>query len=246
VSADPIVLISIASILVLAGFAKGVIGFGLPSIGMGLLSLLMSPAQAAALLLAPNVLTNLWQGTAGPALRPLLKRLAPLFIGTLAGIALTEWATGGREIRFAVRLLGLTLAAYALLGLFSIRLAIPPARERAAGWGAGLATGAMTALTGVYVIPSGPYLQSIGLEKDALVQGLGLAFLVASLGLGAALLLRGAVAPAQAGATALALLPVAAAMFAGQALRARLPEQTFRRIFFLGMLLLGSWLAYLG
>jgi uncharacterized protein len=245
-SFDSSFILPVAGILLLAGFVKGVIGFGLPSIAMGLLSLLMTPLQAATLLLAPNIVTNIWQGLIGPSLRPLLVRLAPLLIGTLIGIAATEWLTGGRELRAAVRLLGVTLLVYALLGLFSVRFALPARRHGAVGWLAGLATGAMTALTGVYVIPSGPYLQAIGLEKNELVQSLGLAFLTASLGLGVALLTRGAVAPAVAGTSALALLPALVAMLIGQKVRARLPDQLFRRLFFYGLLLLGGWLAFKG
>jgi uncharacterized protein len=243
---DLSVVLPIAAILLLAGFVKGVIGFGLPSIGMGLLSLLMPPVQAAALLILPNILTNIWQAFAGLPLRSLLPRLAPLLAGTLIGIAGTEWLTGGRELRLAVRLLGLTLALYGVLGLFSIRFGLAENRRGPVGWLAGLATGAMTALTGVYIIPSGPYLQAIGLEKDELVQSLGLAFLVASTGLGVALWTRGAVAPSVAGASALAFLPALAAMLIGQSLRGRIPDRTFRRVFFLGMVILGLWLAIKG
>jgi uncharacterized protein len=243
---DTAALAAIAAILLLAGFVKGVIGFGLPSISMGLLSLLMTPTQAAALLLLPNLITNVIQGLNGPALRPLLTRMVPLLIGTLGGILVTEWLTGGREMRFAVRLLGATLMIYALLGLFSIRFTIPAGLQKPWGWAAGLATGAMTALTGVYVIPSGPYLQAIGLEKNELVQALGLSFLVASAGLGVALWTRGAVAPSIAGASALALIPAMAAMLVGQRVRGLIPDQLFRRLFYLGLLALGAWLAFRG
>ncbi len=243
---DPSLIFPIAAIMLLAGFVKGVIGFGLPSVGMGLLSLMMPPVQAAALMLLPNIVTNIWQGFTGPSAMALAKRLAPLLAGTLLGIAATEWLTGGRDFRWAVRLLGLTLLVYALLGVFSIRFAIAPARQKPWGWAAGLATGAMTALTGVYVIPSGPYLQAIGLEKDELVQGLGLAFLTASMGLGAALWLRGVVVPSVAGASALALLPALVAVIGGARLRAHIPDQLFRKLFFGGLLLLGAWLALKG
>jgi hypothetical protein len=243
---DPTAVLPIAAILLLAGFVKGVIGFGLPSISMGLLSLLMTPTQAAALLVLPNVITNIWQAWAGPSLRMLVPRMAPLLLGTLAGIGATEWATGGAEFRFAVRLLGLTLALYAGLGLFSIRFRVAAGGERAWGWAAGIATGAMTALTGVYVIPSGPYLQAIGLEKNELVQALGVAFLTASAGLAVALWTRGAVAPQVAGASALALLPALGAMLVGGRIRGLIPDQLFRRIFYIGLLVLGVWLLLKG
>jgi hypothetical protein len=44
-------LIFIAAVFTLAGFAKGVIGLGLPAISMGLLAVVMPPIEAAAILI---------------------------------------------------------------------------------------------------------------------------------------------------------------------------------------------------
>jgi uncharacterized protein len=41
------------STFVLAGFVKGVVGLGLPTVAMGLLAIVMTPAQAASLLVVP-------------------------------------------------------------------------------------------------------------------------------------------------------------------------------------------------
>ena len=51
----------------------------------------------------------------------------------------------------------------------------------------GAATGAITAATGVFVVPAVPYLQTLGLQRDALVQAMGLCFTVSTLALGAGL-----------------------------------------------------------
>ncbi|MBM0207112.1 hypothetical protein JNW90_32035 [Micromonospora sp. STR1s_5] len=59
----------------LAGLVKGVIGLGLPTVAIGVLSLAMSPAQAAALLVVPSLVTNIWQLAAGSRLLPLTARL---------------------------------------------------------------------------------------------------------------------------------------------------------------------------
>jgi len=75
---------------VLAGFVKGVIGLGLPTVAMGLLAVVMTPAQAAALLVAPSFLTNVWQAM-GPELAPLTRRLWPMLLGICVGV----WAGGG-------------------------------------------------------------------------------------------------------------------------------------------------------
>ena len=64
----------------LGGFVKGVIGGGLPAISIGLLGIVMPVPQAAALVVAPAFLSNIWQSL-GPQLWPLLRRLWPMLIG---------------------------------------------------------------------------------------------------------------------------------------------------------------------
>jgi hypothetical protein len=60
--------IYIAAVFILAGFVKGVVGLGLPTISMGLLAVVMPPIEPAALLILPSLMTNAWQMLAGPSL----------------------------------------------------------------------------------------------------------------------------------------------------------------------------------
>ena len=60
--------ILVAAVFALAGFVKGAIGLGLPTIAMGLLAIVMPPVEAAAILILPSLLTNIWQMVAGPSL----------------------------------------------------------------------------------------------------------------------------------------------------------------------------------
>src|ERR1700733_12815939 len=59
-----VLLFAFAAFL-LAGFVKGFIGMGLPTIATGLLTTVMAPGQAAALLVIPNLTTNIWQAFSG-------------------------------------------------------------------------------------------------------------------------------------------------------------------------------------
>ena len=61
----------------LAGLVKGVVGLGLPTLAMALLALAMPPAQAAALLILPSLVTNVWQMRPWPTLAPMTRRLWP-------------------------------------------------------------------------------------------------------------------------------------------------------------------------
>ena len=136
--------------------------------------------------------------------------------------------------------------AYAGLGLFKIRFVVKPHHEVWVGALSGLATGAMTLATGVFVIPSGPFLQAIGLAKDELVQALGLTFLVASVTLGLALFARGSLGGGVAGMSLAALVPALAAMAAGQWMRGRISDELFRKLFYIGLLALGAFLTAKG
>ena len=227
---------------VLAGAVKGVIGLGLPTIAMGLLGLAMPPAQAAALLIVPSTLTNLWQLAAGGHLLALLRRLGPMlamiFIGTLLGSAWLGIDSGP----WAVHALGAALLVYAMYGLVGPDLRLAPSREGWLGPLCGLVTGIVTAATGVFVMPAVPYLQSLGLSRDQMIQALGLSFTVSTVALALGLAGQDALGGQALGASLLMLAPALLGMLAGQWLRQRISPALFKRCFFIGMAVLGGHL----
>lgn len=227
---------------VLAGAVKGVIGLGLPTIAMGLLGLAMPPAQAAALLIVPSTLTNLWQLAAGGHLLALLRRLRPMlamiFIGTLLGSAWLGIDSGP----WAVHALGAALLVYAMYGLLGPDLRLAPSREGWLGPLCGLVTGIVTAATGVFVMPAVPYLQSLGLSRDQMIQALGLSFTVSTVALALGLAGQDALGGQALGASLLMLAPALLGMLAGQWLRQRISPALFKRCFFIGLAVLGGHL----
>jgi uncharacterized protein len=238
---------ALTATFLLAGLVKGVTGLGLPTAGVGLLSLVMPPVQAAALVVVPSLVTNVWQMASGPALGALARRLWPM----LAGVCLGTWAgTGlltGVGAGAASAALGCALVLYAATGLSPARLPrVAPRAERWLGPAAGAATGLVTAATGVFVIPAVPYLQALDLEREHLVQALGLSFTVSTAALAASLAGAGAFGAQAAWGSLLALAPALAGMLAGRWVRRAVRPVLFRRLFFTGLLLLGAHLALRG
>jgi uncharacterized protein len=238
---DPTILF-IAAVFALAGLVKGVIGLGLPTISMGLLAMVMPPVQAAAVLVLPSLVTNLWQMLAGPALTVVARRLWPMMlmvcIGTWAGLGFMT----GASARFGTGMLGVALAVYAVSGLLALRLPAPGKWERVLSPLIGGITGLITAATGVFVIPAVPYLQAMGLEKGELVQALGLSFTVSTLALTVNLILEGGLKLSLASDAFTGLVLACIGMWLGQAIRFRLSPTMFRQSFFAGLLLLGLYL----
>ncbi len=227
----------IAFVFVLAGIVKGVTGMGLPTVAVAVLTLRMAPLEAAALLIVPSAITNVWQLAAGPALYPLWLRFRWLLLAVCAGTACAPLLGAAA---WSGTVLGLALLGYGVLGLTGWRMRVAPCAERWGGPLAGAATGVMAGVTGVFVMPVAPYLQALDLDKDDLIQAMGMAFTVSTLALAAMLAARGGWHASAAGQSLLALLPAIAGMQLGQWLRGRMQAAVFRRCFFIALLALGA------
>ena len=236
-------LIFIAFAFLLAGFVKGTLGLGLPTVAMGLLATTMAPGQAIAIVIVPASVTNIWQTFVGPYLRDILKRLWPLMLGTVAGIWINAGLLTGPYAAYGTVVLGVLLVIYAIVGLNRFSFKVARRDEKWIGGIVGVVTGLISAATGVQVIPSMPFMQAIGMEKDELVQALGVFFTTATVALAFNLTASGLLTAATALPGAVAMAASFTGMFIGQAVRTRMQPEVFRRWFLISMILLGIYLA---
>jgi uncharacterized membrane protein YfcA len=236
-------LIFIVAVFLLAGFVKGVIGLGLPTVSMGLLAVAMPPAHALAIVIVPGILTNIWQTFAGLYFLGIVRRLWPLLVGLAVGIRLNAAMMTGPYARYGTVLIGILLVIYAIISLRNFVLTIKPKDEKWIGGIIGLVTGLISGATGVQVIPSMPFLQALGMKKDELIQALGVFFTVATLAQAFNLSAAGLINESTALPGVVALASSFTGMAIGQAVRTRLEPEAFRRWFLISMILLGIYLA---
>ncbi|MGY4315982.1 sulfite exporter TauE/SafE family protein [Bradyrhizobium sp. JR3.5] len=236
-------LIFIAFAFLLAGFVKGTLGLGLPTVAMGLLATTMAPGQAIAIVIVPAIVTNIWQTFVGPYLRDILKRLWPLMLGTVVGIWINAGLLTGPYAAYGTVVLGALLVIYAIVGLSRFNFKVARRHETWIGGIVGVITGLISAATGVQVIPSMPFMQAIGMERDELVQALGVFFTTATIALAFNLTASGLLTAATALPGAVAMGASFTGMFVGQAVRTRMQPDVFRRWFLISMILLGIYLA---
>lgn len=237
-----LVVVWIGLTFVAAGLVKGVVGMGLPTVAMGVLSLVMAPAAAAAMLVVPSLVTNVWQLMAGPAFAALLRRLATMMLAVFAGTVLGIGGLTGPSASLAGAALGAVLALHGAVGLVALRFTVPAGVEPWLSPLVGLLTGLITGATGIFVIPAVPYLSSLGLAKEELIQALGLSFTVSTVALACALGLSGHFQWAAASGSLLAVVPALAGMFIGQHVRSKLRPAVFRQWFFVGLIVLGGYM----
>ncbi|HVY07690.1 MAG TPA: sulfite exporter TauE/SafE family protein [Burkholderiales bacterium] len=239
---SPEFLLIVTAVFLLAGWIKGVVGMGLPTVAMGLLGLVMAPVQAAALLVIPSLVTNVWQFVAGPAKRIILRRLGVMMVFVCVGTAIgIHFLTSGSS-RWPSIALGAVLAVYSLTALLLPRFSVPARLERALSPVVGVTTGVLAGATGVFAVPAVPYLSALPLSRDELVQALGLSFTVSTVALGVALGASGSYPTDILVASLGAVVPALAGMFIGQKTRNRIAPASFRRWFFIAMLLVGCYM----
>ena len=235
---SPDIAILIA-VFMLAGLVKGATGLGLPTIAMGLLGAWFPPATAAAILILPALLTNVWQMASGPDLVAIVRRHFMMYLFAVLGTLLAIRIITNANTRVATALLGLTLVSYAIVGLSGWRLVIRGRPEFWLGQVVALVSGILNGATGVFVIPSAPYLQAVHRDKDEFVQAIAVSAFVFAVALALGLGLNSALDPGILVSGTVALFAAIGGMTIGQVLRARLASAAFQNLVFAGLLALG-------
>ena len=232
-------ILVIALAFTVAGVAKGAIGIGMPPIAIGLMTFRVPLADALALLTVPTLLTNVNQAFTGGHFRPLLRRFRSMAVMSVIGVLGAGFFLGKLGSPGMIAWLGVVLTIYAAIALFAWRPVMPVAHE---SWGnplAGLASGIVAGVTGMAAVPFLPYMQSLQLTRNDLVQGLGIMFLVIMLALAVALVQQNIFTADNALGSVLALAPTFLGVTIGNRIRHAASPETFRKIFLAGMLALG-------
>lgn len=231
----------IFAVFLFAGFVKGIVGLGLPTLSLGILATIIGLPNAMAILLIPSFTTNVWQGFSGPGTMVLLRRLAPMFCFAMAMVWVGVSILVRVDTKWLTMLLGTLIAIYGVAGLTSPKLPNVGRHERWLGPVVGAINGTITGLTGAAIVPGVFYLQSLGLDRNAFVKAIGILFSISGLALFVALYFRDRLSVDLGVTSVLACIPAFVGMSIGERVRRRLTEATFRRVFFIFLILLGVY-----
>lgn len=226
----------------LGGLVKGVIGTGLPTIALAILTATIGIREGMAIILLPSILTNIQQGLLGGHFRSVIARSWSFLLTTFVAIWLGAALLARTDVSLLSGLLGFILLFYAAFGIWAKRLPQPGSAEAWLNPVIGFINGILTGMTGSSVIPGVLYLQSLELGRDRLVQTMGLLFLTSTTTLAFALQKNQLLSPELLQLSAIAFIPSYIGMIAGIQVRKRISEQLFRRLFFIFMLLLGLYI----
>ena len=226
----------------LAGLTKGIIGLGLPTISLAILTLFFGIKDAMPLIIIPSLVTNLMQACSGPHFRDIIVRFRFLLLfGVIGILGVSEIFVNSNNKDLAM-ILGISIAIHACLGLSPIRKPDLIKQEKWLSPIIGVFTGIFTGLSGSFVMPAVAYFQSLGLQRDYFIQAMGVWFSVATAGLALMLGIKGFLAMDLNIASTAGLLPALLGMSAGQVIRRKISEMHSRKIFFLVLLFIGVYI----
>jgi uncharacterized membrane protein YfcA len=239
--------ILIAAVFVLAGFVKGVVGVGMPTVAVGLLTASIGLQPALALMAVPTIITNIWQGFAGPHLRALTKRLwtymASATAFTCAGVGLLIWL----DHPLLPLILAASLILYGTAALMKFRMSARADQEIWMSPSLGALNGILMGLTGSGTVPGVFYFDSLKLSRDEMVQAMGLLFLAITTALAATLAVlstdTGAIDRRYLLLSALCVVPAIVGIGIGTRVRHRLSETRFRQVLYMAFIAMGIVIA---
>ena len=237
------VVVLVVLVFFVAGTIKGLIGFGLPTVSIAILAAFLGLIEAMTLMLLPSLITNLFQGLVGKYLIRLIRRYWSMFIfGAVFTWLSSSLLSTGHAATFAV-ILGVVLTLYGISSLYSLQLPSPGSRERWISPLVGIVSGGITGITGVFLVPAVGYLQALRMERDELIQAIGLWVTVATLSLAFSLKDHDLFSNELGLLSLTAVLPALLGMWVGRILRPRLSESAFRHLFFAALMLLGVYIS---
>lgn len=228
----------------LAGLVKGVLGFGFPIIALIVLTLTIGLLDALAIIIVPTLATNVWQAVSGPHLPAVLRRMWLYFVVAAVCVLLTAQYLDRVNVNWLTALLGTVLFVFALSRLFNFHISVPRDREAVLSVILGACNGALTGLTGSFMVPSVLYMQALGFPKDMLVQAMGFFFALSTLMLTISLGSNDLIEWEQVRLSAYALLPSFAGVFIGRWTRDRIDENSFQKMFLFAVLILGGYIVW--
>jgi uncharacterized membrane protein YfcA len=236
----PEILALIAATFVAAGFVKGTIGLGLPTVTLAVLTLPLGLKTSLAVVVIPLMATNLWQALTGPHLKEILTRFWPFLMAAIIFVWIGIQVLATARSDYLVAMLGIVLILNSLISFTRFRIPAPPP-ERETMWSVVCSAlgGLMFGMTGNFIVPGILFLQALGMHRDMLVQALGVTFVTISTTLAVSLTSRSLMTGELTIISTAALIPAFLGLWLGRRYRSSISEAQFSRLFFIGLLVIG-------
>ena len=237
---DWIMLAIMSGALITGGVVKGVVGLGLPIVTLAILLNFMPPLTVLGLLVAPILVTNLWQSLrAGNLLQP-LGRFWPMIVMAVIFLFIGAELIVGMDTAVLFAVLGCFVVVFSATNLMKPRVhPLKPETEKWAGPLAGALGGLLGGISTIWGPPMMMYFVMLKLDKDTFVRTVGLAWFSMAVPLTFAYWRNGIFTGDVIPLSLAACVPGMIGIRIGEKIRGRIDQETFRKAMLVILLIIG-------
>nr|WP_321259611.1 sulfite exporter TauE/SafE family protein [uncultured Pseudodesulfovibrio sp.] len=225
---EPLIIALVLATFFFAAFMKGTAGLGFATTCLGIMASYLDLRLAIPLIIIPSLLSNNMVMIDAGNFWSIFRRFWVLYASALPGLIFGLWILGENETDLPRIVLGTTMFLYGIWGLWRGHLSLKQTGPLETC--VGLLTGLINGLTGSQIMPIMPYLMSLNITKDELVQAINTSFTIASLVMLAGLGKLGLISTENMVLSAVGVIPVGLGIWLGGKVRRKLPEAIFRKI----------------
>ena len=225
--ADITFAVAIAALFV-AGSVKGLVGMGLPTTALGILTLTIDPRTAIALILFPMLITNAWQMISSGHILRTVRRYWPFSSVLVLGVGATAYLTASAPDAFLLTALALVILLFVGLSWTDRIPELPDRFDSFSQVTAGAFGGVIGGLTAAWASPIGVYLTAKRVDKDEFVRASGFLIFLGSIPIFWAYAHLGLFSGPMATTSAIMIVPAMLGLSLGTMMRKRLNGDAFK------------------
>ena len=228
---------------VLSAFIKGSLGLGFSTVCLAILANVIELKTAISIVVLPSLLSNAIVMLEAGHFKISLTTFFTMIIMSVPGMAIGLQLLSQSDNTASVSVLAVVLIIYGCWGWVNHQFRIDDKYISRLNPLVGIVTGTVNGATGSQIFPIMPYLLSLNINKDVLVQTINISFTLNSIIMLAFLSTMNTLDTRSILTYSLGIIPVAMGVWLGGKVRRRIPEELFKRavmvlIVGLGLLLL--------
>ena len=224
----------------LGGITQGILGVGLITVVISLLSFVIDVKETIALVIIPTIITSFFQMINGNNLKDIIKDTRYFLVFSTLIIVPGVFLLKVLESDLILIFIAILLFMNSSLSLSNRVVAIPNHQNSIIQVSAGSLNGFIIGLTSIYTMPFVFLLQSLKYNKEKTVQFMGLAFLLYSSMQFISFSYSKLISINTIFPSLIVTLPVIIGFLLGKKIRSFISEKLFKKLFYLMLLLMSG------
>lgn len=237
---DYLTLIQVLLIFFAGGVVKGLIGVGLPTVSLTLLSFIFDIKESISIILLPVIFTNLYQMLDGKYLKQIIDDTKFFQIFAFLFVFLGFYFLLVFNSSTVLIILAVILIVNSLLGLVKYEIKSKNFKSKYYQFFIGSMTGIVTGTTGIYTMPFIFFIQSLQYTKNKVIQLMGLTFFIFACTQFLLFSINDLIKIKILILSSIACVPILFGVYLGNVLRSKISEDLFKILFNIMLVIMGT------